>query len=848
MVQPMLPPLSPSPGSSAPSSPSRRGSPTSSSPPKADEALPKIGGYPAEAAAAPPPPPPLALVPAPPPPGEAEDGGDATGGEAEEAKEEAKEVGKAAPLRGLDLLRRMSKKIPVVLYADWKAANNLKPDARVFVVSGPYPDVREAFLRRGLVENVWDPEGTNFDLKWTRSNEDLDFDRVMPNQVINHFERILELCTKVRLHSHLQDARFFCEDDACSFFPECFNLNSLEETEEFTEQFKVLFAQSVLRRWLEHREGKSREATFTEGVVRVALSVVQRSRVDIDSLLGGEEDAAEQPAFKLLREEWAVLEETDLNDPGAENKAFERLAEEREKKGRAVKETQQLKTRAILALQQQAEALRKRREKEAKKLRRAASLGARPYKPPASGGRAAAASPAAPPLSRMEDAESDEGAAREEGLTGPELVSAVRGTLRECAAHPQHALRGDSNIWILKPSGRARGEGIFLSDNLPKILESAGRKRGSIFGNHYIAQKYIENPLLIDDGRKFDIRQWAVVSSVNPLTVWFFNDCYIRLAANKYSTDDISDTCTHLTNNSIVCHHENFDKEDPYWMCMWDLDTFKAFLRKKYGPGTDKWAEKVLPAMKHAVVATLSCVAEKLAESDSSGQSFELLGFDFMIDTDLKVWLLEVNTAPCMQPSTPITARLVGPALDDCVRLMLQKADGRDPEEADAEASGDELRFELLHRGPEVPARVGNLSHDLCVQGKAIAPPPPPEKVVTEEELRAAQRRATDRAIQQVQEVARRRQLQEEKERKRSKKRKDAFKGKGSKKASGRHSRAAKTPRSAGEPEEAGDGDPQGPGDSDDEDDAPEEPADDDVADGNGRDSLRGALGLVSAR
>ena len=37
----------------------------------------------------------------------------------------------------------------------------------------------------------------------------------------------------------LEYARFFCEDDACSFFPECFNLNSLEETEEFTEQFQV---------------------------------------------------------------------------------------------------------------------------------------------------------------------------------------------------------------------------------------------------------------------------------------------------------------------------------------------------------------------------------------------------------------------------------------------------------------------------------------------------------------------------------------------------------------------------------------------------------------------------------
>ena len=32
--------------------------------------------------------------------------------------------------------------------------------------------------------------------------------------------------------------------------------------------------------------------------------------------------------------------------------------------------------------------------------------------------------------------------------------------------------------------------------------------------------------------------------------------------------------------------------------------------------------------------------------------SFEFLGYDFMIDTDLKVWLIEVNSSPSMDYST----------------------------------------------------------------------------------------------------------------------------------------------------------------------------------------------------
>jgi tubulin monoglycylase TTLL3/8 len=50
----------------------------------------------------------------------------------------------------------------------------------------------------------------------------------------------------------------------------------------------------------------------------------------------------------------------------------------------------------------------------------------------------------------------------------------------------------------------------------------------------FVAQKYIENPLLIDS-KKFDIRQWVMIQDYNPPKIWFYDECYIRFCADDYS-------------------------------------------------------------------------------------------------------------------------------------------------------------------------------------------------------------------------------------------------------------------------------------------------------------------------
>jgi hypothetical protein len=132
------------------------------------------------------------------------------------------------------------------------------------------------------------------------------------------------------------------------------------------------------------------------------------------------------------------------------------------------------------------------------------------------------------------------------------------------AVNQQFKIDGVTNTWIIKPAGKSRGRGIICTNKINDMLKHMGM---SVTGatSHWVAQKYIENPFLIN-GKKFDIRQWVVVTDWNPVTIYIYDECYFRLCMQDYNLDTF-DPFVHLSNNSIQSTSEGFETIADTSMC-----------------------------------------------------------------------------------------------------------------------------------------------------------------------------------------------------------------------------------------------------------------------------------------
>ncbi|KAM9842865.1 tubulin polyglutamylase TTLL5 [Aulostomus maculatus] len=223
----------------------------------------------------------------------------------------------------------------------------------------------------------------------------------------------------------------------------------------------------------------------------------------------------------------------------------------------------------------------------------------------------------------------------------------------------------DKGPWIIKPVASSRGRGIYLVSNPNQIS----------MDENILVSRYINNPLLIDEF-KFDMRLYVLVTSYDPLLIYVYEEGLARFATVKYdqTSKSIKNTFMHLTNYSVNKKSSDYvscdDPEVEDYGNKWSMSAVLRYLKQE-GKDTTLLMRQVEDLIVKAVLsAELQIATACKTFVPHKTNCFELYGFDVLIDSNLKPWLLEVNLSPSLACDAPLDLKIKASMIADMLSLV----------------------------------------------------------------------------------------------------------------------------------------------------------------------------------
>ena len=236
------------------------------------------------------------------------------------------------------------------------------------------------------------------------------------------------------------------------------------------------------------------------------------------------------------------------------------------------------------------------------------------------------------------------------------------------------------NTWLLKRTNLNRGRQIKIFSDLRLILNEIEESKTKC--NHLIIQKYIEAPALYNN-RKFDIRIWVLFTYISRsynVDVYVFKEGHLKACSEPFSLSS-DDLYVHLTNYSVQKYNRNFSK-----MEIGNEISFKTFQEELDKKNANKNFKKdIFPKITKIIAISANSCKNKINILNRNN-CFEIFGYDFILDQYYEPFLLEVNTNPGLEESSPLIKMLVPRMIDDAFRLTIDKVFERDDKNKDISA------------------------------------------------------------------------------------------------------------------------------------------------------------------
>ena len=227
-----------------------------------------------------------------------------------------------------------------------------------------------------------------------------------------------------------------------------------------------------------------------------------------------------------------------------------------------------------------------------------------------------------------------------------------------------------SPTYIMKPSGGSEGNGIFLLQHERLV------PRYNVATIPLVAQGYV--PPLLHEGKKFDLRLYVLIRSVDPLEVYLHREGLARFCTQDYeqpTSENLEHAFTHLTNYSLNKNSDSFIRaasgdgkfayagcskrpmtevlrdleerglveQEVLWNKIKDLVALTAIAMQ---PELALHYRSRFPRTWPSVTPAEAAAASEPRPVDRSQNAFHIIGVDVLIDASGCPRLLEVNSKP----------------------------------------------------------------------------------------------------------------------------------------------------------------------------------------------------------
>ncbi|XP_067447666.1 protein polyglycylase TTLL10 isoform X2 [Thunnus thynnus] len=255
----------------------------------------------------------------------------------------------------------------------------------------------------------------------------------------------------------------------------------------------------------------------------------------------------------------------------------------------------------------------------------------------------------------------------------------VKGEREAFFAQQEGVSNNESHMWICKPTGLNQGRGIFLLKSQEDVAafrlklqdredSQANRKAHHRQPQARIVQHYIQSPLLLK-GKKFDVRSYLLIACTAPYMI-FFRHGYVRLTCDLYDPGS-NNLSAHLTNQYMQKKNPLYSqlKEDT----VWSMESFNAYVNDRFQVAKGLPRDWVLGAFAKRMQQIMTqCFLAVKSKLDCRLGFFDLIGCDFMVDEDFKVWLLEMNCNPALHTNCEVLKEVIPSVVVETLDLTLE--------------------------------------------------------------------------------------------------------------------------------------------------------------------------------